>query len=309
MKKNFRAKVDFLTFKLTEGFNARDMFELAKIPIVNTDDGEIVRLTLRDDQYSVNYPGGQHTTASFYRGGEFVGMMLLNEHDLQVTRIDLALDLEFNSYEECKKGLQYYDAIITDQMQSKGTTAKKITFEGRNNHGNQHQGYAYWARGGDKQLRLYAKEIAGAYFARMEWQIRGNYADQIAQALKADYPANQERIFSAFQEMTAMYLKPDIFGFGEVEGLNLVKPESNNSVANIQEWAINVVAKSFVRHFQSEKVKLWEIVSKECERIMLAQMNDQIAREQSYHDRKQSRYQHQVEKATAARKEVTNDAR
>jgi len=305
MRRKFGARIDFLTFKLTPGFDAGKVFAFAKTPIADPETGEVSRVMLREDQYNVYYNPGNNTTVSFYRGGEILGLNLAAEHKLKATRVDVAVDFDFASEKDLEKGIEYYDAIITDYLRGKNSQASKITFEGKKRENNTYKGFNYWARSGDKHLRLYGKQLNGAYFGRLEWQIRGPVAQQIVDAIADSYPADNLKVFSAFQEITAMYLSPDIFSFGDFEAIELKKPETGATISDIEGWAKSVVAKSFVRHFHTTKVKLWEVVNTECIAILMAEMNNEVSRETTYHEKKEARFNARIQKAkTSAREEA-----
>jgi hypothetical protein len=297
--KKYTVKLDYVALKFSEAFTWQEFSQWVKTPLVDPDTGEKLGSTLGTHQYSLNFNGKDNVIGSFYKGGEIAAIELATNYDLFITRIDIALDIPVTSNAIMYNMIREYDSKIREKIGETKSTAKIITFEGGNKFEAGHKGHTYWSRGGDKQLRMYGKTDTVNPRVRLEWQLRGDLARQSFSAIKRDYPASLKMAFAAFQEVTSFYLGTDFFGLGKGDEIGLVKPVKVVNDSDFDSWILGTVARACVRHFHEDGKKAWEMLTRECEAIIIQEGDEQQAREKSYHDKISDKVSHQIARRKA----------
>jgi hypothetical protein len=251
---DYSIKVDYLSAMLNQDFSATDLeiWSSAQYPDEN---GEI-RPSLRSDQYGVDFRGG-NAICRTYNEGQFNFWGKVTDHDLRVTRVDLALDVYGEDY--------MYASEMAERTRQSYRNRKITHTEGywsspSGTGGEKSHTWTFGSRGSEFQIRIYTK----GGFVRIEFQIRSQLARDVAGAVSASHNAEckddhtvvecSRALKGVFKGLESRKLYDDIYLPPDVR-LPLPPREVPNK-SNRQLWVETQVLKACLKEYRESGINL-----------------------------------------------------
>lgn len=274
--------VDYFTVRLHEEGGKFDYHAFVKWlekERVDEKTGNILPPPIQAHQFRIKTMQDKTIVVSFYSGAEPMGIKLAKLYDLPVTRIDLAIDQDFATPEECEAAFNDITGDIREWIDKQPNKPTFFNFEGRQSNKNGEFGVVLFSRASPKQLSVYAKrdQSRPGTFARKlryEWRTHSHVAKEIWPLVANKYPLNKSALYNIHQTLTEKFLEDDFFGLGEYEPQKVKLTRNPNPEDNFTYWAVQIVPKALYRHFKSTGIDLTPQVRENFLKMIIAESED-----------------------------------
>lgn len=206
------ARLDYLTIKLSSSFTFGDWWNFSQSPIVDEKTGEVCGVRIPQKDWRVAKSGKTSTISCWANYAEVLAQLALTE-SLDITRIDLCIDIEGSSDEQVSHNLTALNHRVQAYYLGKRRSISNSHFTGTSSDGRENETYLFGGRKSPYQLRLYSKSTNGGGPSRyrIEFQLKGKLAKTAWQITKERY-LSPKRITETFASLEAKILEPGIFG-------------------------------------------------------------------------------------------------
>jgi hypothetical protein len=290
--------IDYIAFRLSDAFDMEAALRWANAPVVD-ENGEQIGINIEPHQWGFYFSGKDIITMAFKQGGEPKGYALAKKYNLRVTRLDIAHDVPI-------KGNAADDSDFPtdhDRIKQHFALRKKQPdinlHDGSPKRNNLGWGASYWSRSNSFQFAAYGKRFLKDndfnhynYFYRREIRLHGDKANDAFQFLIADSSEPVKRLNQLFQSVINEIFEPDFFQIEDTSPFQFNPLPAKEKNGSKEGWALTVVAPSFARHFKETGAKLWELVTAECEAIILADAAREEAKIKTTSERRVARISH-----------------
>lgn len=206
------ARLDYLTIKLSSSFTFGDWWNFSQSPVIDEKTGEVCGVRIPQKDWRVARSGKTSTISCWGNYADVLAQLALTEN-LDITRVDLCVDMEGSDYERISDYLATLNSRVQAYYLGKRRPISHAHHTGTSNDGRTNETYLFGGRKSPYQLRLYSKRGAyeDGYTIRVEFQLRGKIAKIIWQTLKERF-LSPKRITETFASLEAKILEPGIFG-------------------------------------------------------------------------------------------------
>jgi hypothetical protein len=205
-------RIDYLTVKLSPSFTFGDWWNYSQSPILDERTGEICGVRIPQKGWRSDTTGKVTTISCYGAESEKLAVLALT-NELDITRLDLALDIEAENNEQVEDNIKALynrlEAYYLDKRRTivssytTGTTADRVS-SGTGRFGGNKSPY---------QIIIYNKSAhsGGNDRTRVEFRLKGKLAKTVWQIAKERY-LSPKRLVETYASLEAKILKPGILG-------------------------------------------------------------------------------------------------
>ena len=273
--------IDYLSLRLTDDFDFQQFLLYAQQPDVDQKTGKVSGVKIPADTFRLSATGGYHTV-SLYRGSEAQGIILQKRYNLDVSRIDIAVDLEVVNPDEVYDSFEASVRLWRKAGDDRGIIMPDINyFESSPRKRNGAKGFKIGAASSDNQLRVYSKaRIDGKLRGvRLEYQLRGDNARAVWAGIKSE-PYNAKGIQYQFDACINRF-HSGALPIVVSETAVLEVPEKVGKKGNTRDWLTGQVLGAIVRFFEETGEDMTEVLSKLFKEALVDKVERQALRDKS----------------------------
>jgi hypothetical protein len=276
--------IDYISVRLNDHFDQTAALNYVNRKKVN-EDGEVIGIEVEPHQWGFYFSGKDIITMAFRQGGEPTGVKLARRFGLRVTRLDISWDVPVSSSESGEKEFLEDHARIKKHFADLKKQPDVNLHDGTPKRNNLGWGASYWSRSNKFQFAIYGKRFLKVdshnhynYFIRREIRLSGDEANAAFDYLRGKGADDVEHLKSLYQAMVNQIFEPGFFDAGEAGTHQKTTTPAREKNGSKEAWARGTVAPSFIRHFYETGVRLWELLSDECEATIIANGEKEAAK-------------------------------
>ena len=253
--------LDYLGIRLTKEFDFKQFLIYAQQDDIDPKTGQVLGYKIPEGTFQLSARGGYHIV-SLYKGSEREGVKLAIRYGLDVSRIDIAVDVVMDNPSD--EYLKYLSAAEKwhDEGIERGVTMPLLnSFKGTPNRRNGANGFRIGAPSSDNQLRVYNKaRIDGtAKGIRLEYQLRGDNSRAVWAAIKAD-AYNEKELKYQFDACLNRY-HPNCLPIKVNEMAVLHLEEKGDKKADTRAWLTSTILSSIVKFYENTGEDMTQVLA------------------------------------------------